>query len=241
MEKLATSDSRFPAYRITFSWEITLFKASLLFTLISLAVAIFFGNFFVERNKQYGLKIILFLAGASSALALESLAQSRSKRDDRSRLNSSSINETPSNIYIESLTIASPEQEEGKPISVRSNEERKQGTSVDSSTQSIPSIGESSTIKDSQKVTLYLPPELHRRLKIRSAVDGESMSTLTEQALSFYLTNSEAIDKIKSGVKELVTLGQLQQVGGSEQESSEQPGSEGTSPITIPLQQTIES
>ncbi|BAZ39157.1 hypothetical protein NIES4101_51090 [Calothrix sp. NIES-4101] len=49
-----------------------------------------------------------------------------------------------------------------------------------------------------QKVTLYLSPELHRKLKIRSAVDSEPMSELAERALVFYLTNSELVDEIES-------------------------------------------
>lgn len=49
-----------------------------------------------------------------------------------------------------------------------------------------------------QKVTLYLSPELHRRLKIRAAVDSEPMSELAERALVFYLKNSELIDEIES-------------------------------------------
>jgi hypothetical protein len=49
-----------------------------------------------------------------------------------------------------------------------------------------------------QKVTLYLSSELHRRLKIRSAVDSETMSDLAERALSFYLTNSELVEEIEA-------------------------------------------
>ncbi|ALB39166.1 MULTISPECIES: hypothetical protein [Nostocales] len=49
-----------------------------------------------------------------------------------------------------------------------------------------------------QKVTLYLSPELHRKLKIRSAVDSEPMSDLAERALSFYLTNSEVVEEIEA-------------------------------------------
>lgn len=45
------------------------------------------------------------------------------------------------------------------------------------------------------KVTLYLPQELHRQLKIRSAVDGEPMSALAQRALAFYLDNSEVVDE----------------------------------------------
>jgi hypothetical protein len=217
MEKLANSDSRFPVYRINFSWEITLFKASLLFTLISLAVAIFFGDFFIERNKQYGLKIILFLAGASSALALESLVQPKSKREDRSRLNSLPSSEIPSTIYIESLNIASPEKEESKSVSIRQNDEPKKEPSASPTDQL--------ATKDSQKVTLYLPPQLHKKLKIRSSIDQEPMSSLAEQAISFYLANPETIENIKSGIKEVVVLDQFQQIRSTEEEASEQSGS----------------
>ncbi|BAY23787.1 hypothetical protein NIES2100_35790 [Calothrix sp. NIES-2100] len=49
-----------------------------------------------------------------------------------------------------------------------------------------------------QKVTLYLSPELHRRLKIRSAVDSEPMSDLAERALFFYLSNSELVEEVEA-------------------------------------------
>jgi len=49
-----------------------------------------------------------------------------------------------------------------------------------------------------QKVTLYLSPELHKRLKIRSAVDSESMSELAERALGFYLCNSELVEEVEA-------------------------------------------
>lgn len=49
-----------------------------------------------------------------------------------------------------------------------------------------------------QKVTLYLSPELHRKLKIRSAVDSEPMSELAERALVFYLANSEMVDEVST-------------------------------------------
>lgn len=45
------------------------------------------------------------------------------------------------------------------------------------------------------KVTLYLTSDLHRQLKIRSAVDGEPMSTLAERALKFYLNHSEVVEE----------------------------------------------
>ncbi len=49
-----------------------------------------------------------------------------------------------------------------------------------------------------QKVTLYLSPELHRKLKIRSAVDSQPMSDLAERALVFYLSNSELVDEVEA-------------------------------------------
>lgn len=49
-----------------------------------------------------------------------------------------------------------------------------------------------------QKVTLYLSPELHRKLKIRSAVDSEPMSDLAERALVFYLSNSELVEEVEA-------------------------------------------
>lgn len=47
----------------------------------------------------------------------------------------------------------------------------------------------------SAKVTLYLPPDLHRKLKIRSAVDGEAMSAIAQRAIDFYLANSEVVEE----------------------------------------------
>ncbi|MCG6137289.1 MAG: hypothetical protein MET45_22075 [Nostoc sp. LLA-1] len=51
-----------------------------------------------------------------------------------------------------------------------------------------------------QKVTLYLSPEVHKRLKIRSAVDSEPMSELAERALVFYLANSELVEEVEASV-----------------------------------------
>lgn len=48
------------------------------------------------------------------------------------------------------------------------------------------------------KVTLYLTSDLHRQLKIRSAVDGEPMSGLAEKALQFYLSHSDVIEEYSS-------------------------------------------
>ncbi len=44
------------------------------------------------------------------------------------------------------------------------------------------------------KVTLYLPPDLHRQLKIRSAVEGEAMSSIAKRAIDFYLANPSVVE-----------------------------------------------
>ncbi len=44
-----------------------------------------------------------------------------------------------------------------------------------------------------QKVTLYLPDELHRQFKIRSAIDGETMSLMAQRAIEFYLDNVDLL------------------------------------------------
>lgn len=49
-----------------------------------------------------------------------------------------------------------------------------------------------------QKVTLYLSPELHRKLKIRSAIDSEPMSDLAEKAIVFYLNHSEVVEEVET-------------------------------------------
>jgi len=51
-------------------------------------------------------------------------------------------------------------------------------------------------MQDKHKVTLYLPPELHRQLKIKAAVDFEAMSAIAERAIVFYLTHSEVVDEV---------------------------------------------
>ncbi|NJN76196.1 MAG: hypothetical protein HC796_08375 [Synechococcaceae cyanobacterium RL_1_2] len=45
-----------------------------------------------------------------------------------------------------------------------------------------------------QKLTVYVPSNLHRQLKIKSAIEDESMSAMVEQALSFYLQHPEVIE-----------------------------------------------
>lgn len=53
-------------------------------------------------------------------------------------------------------------------------------------------------MQDKQKVTLYLPPGLHRQLKIRAAVDLDSMSAMVERALMFYLEHPELVDEAEN-------------------------------------------
>ncbi len=53
-------------------------------------------------------------------------------------------------------------------------------------------------MQDKQKVTLYIPPGLHRQIKIQAAVDSESMSTIVERAIVFYLDHPEVVDEVES-------------------------------------------
>ncbi len=53
-------------------------------------------------------------------------------------------------------------------------------------------------MQEKQKVTLYLPPGVHKQLKIKSAVDSESMSTLVEKAVRFYLNHSEIVEELET-------------------------------------------
>jgi hypothetical protein len=50
-------------------------------------------------------------------------------------------------------------------------------------------------MQDKQKVTLYLPPSIHRQLKIRAALDAASMSALVEKAVVFLLENPELVEE----------------------------------------------
>lgn len=50
-------------------------------------------------------------------------------------------------------------------------------------------------MQNKQKVTLYIPPKLHRQLKIRAAVDTESMSAIVEKAIAFYMEHSEVVEE----------------------------------------------
>jgi hypothetical protein len=53
-------------------------------------------------------------------------------------------------------------------------------------------------MQDKQKVTLYLPPNLHRELKIKAAVEADPMSTIAERAIAFYLHHSEIVDEVEA-------------------------------------------
>jgi len=63
---------------------------------------------------------------------------------------------------------------------------------------SYPGINHVVVMQDKHKVTLYLPPDLHRQLKIRSAVELEAMSAIAERAIEFYLTHSDIVDEIET-------------------------------------------
>ncbi len=49
-------------------------------------------------------------------------------------------------------------------------------------------------MQEKQKVTLYLPSDLYRQLKIRAAIDQEPMSDLAQKAISFYLSHAEVVE-----------------------------------------------
>lgn len=44
-----------------------------------------------------------------------------------------------------------------------------------------------------QKVTLYISDDLHRQFKIRSAIDGETMSSMAQRAIEFYLEHADIV------------------------------------------------
>lgn len=56
-------------------------------------------------------------------------------------------------------------------------------------------------MQNKQKVTLYIPPELHRRLKIKAAIDLDSMSSLVEKAIAFYLKHPERVEEIETSAQ----------------------------------------
>lgn len=56
-------------------------------------------------------------------------------------------------------------------------------------------------MQSKQKVTLYIPPELHRKLKIKAAIDIESMSSLVEKAIAFYLEHPDKVEEVEASVQ----------------------------------------
>jgi hypothetical protein len=104
-------------------------------------------------------------------------------------------------------------------------------------------------MQDKQKVTLYLPPDLHRKLKIRGAVDAEPMSAIAERAIGFYLDHPEVVEEVEAAIQgsthrvyncpectsslvvrsgEMVTLKDQPSVMGDEALSVQSVGSEST-------------
>jgi hypothetical protein len=53
-------------------------------------------------------------------------------------------------------------------------------------------------MQEKHKVTLYIPPDLHRQLKIRAAVGAEPMSAIAQRAIVFYLSHSEVVDEVEA-------------------------------------------
>ncbi|GAB4134986.1 MAG: hypothetical protein Fur0046_07370 [Cyanobacteria bacterium J069] len=53
-------------------------------------------------------------------------------------------------------------------------------------------------MQEKSKLTLYVPRELHRKLKIKAAVDAEAMSSIVERAIGFYLDHPQVVDEIEA-------------------------------------------
>lgn len=53
-------------------------------------------------------------------------------------------------------------------------------------------------MQEKQKVTLYLPPGLHRQLKVKAAIDSDSMSALVEKAINFYLKHPDKVEEVEA-------------------------------------------
>jgi hypothetical protein len=49
---------------------------------------------------------------------------------------------------------------------------------------------------DKQKFTIYIPDDLHRQFKVRSALEGETMSAMAQRALEFYLQHADVVDNL---------------------------------------------
>jgi hypothetical protein len=50
-------------------------------------------------------------------------------------------------------------------------------------------------MEEKQKVTLYLTSDLYRQLKIKAAVELETMSTIAARALELYIQHPELIEE----------------------------------------------
>jgi hypothetical protein len=53
-------------------------------------------------------------------------------------------------------------------------------------------------MQEKQKFTLYLPSTLHRQLKVKAAIDTDSMSALVEKAISFYLRHPDIVEEVEA-------------------------------------------
>jgi hypothetical protein len=53
-------------------------------------------------------------------------------------------------------------------------------------------------MQEKQKVTLYIPQGLHKQLKVKAAVEMETMSAMVEKAISFYLRHPEVIEETEA-------------------------------------------
>jgi hypothetical protein len=53
-------------------------------------------------------------------------------------------------------------------------------------------------MQSKQKLTVYISPKLHKQLKVRAAIEIESMSSLVQQAVAFYLENPEQVEEIRA-------------------------------------------
>jgi hypothetical protein len=53
-------------------------------------------------------------------------------------------------------------------------------------------------MQEKQKVTLYIPQNLHKQLKVKAAVETETMSAIVERAIAFYLRHPEVIEETEA-------------------------------------------
>jgi hypothetical protein len=53
-------------------------------------------------------------------------------------------------------------------------------------------------MEEKHKVTLYLTSDLHKQLKVKAAVESETMSTIAARALEVYIQHPELIEEAAS-------------------------------------------